>query len=66
MHRPKLTAANVRPALHTRHTTGKLLGGVHLTTVDRLVKRGKLRAVKIGSRKMITADSVDELLAAAK
>ena len=66
MHRPKLTAANVKPKLHSVPTTGKLLGGVHDSTVSRLVAKGKLRAVKIGSRKMIVADSVDELLAAAE
>jgi excisionase family DNA binding protein len=64
MYRPKLApAANVKPRLHSVPTTGKLLGGVHNATVSRLVAQGKLRATKIGSRRMIFADSIDELLA---
>ena len=63
MYRPKLApAANIKPKLHSVPTTGKL-GGVHNATVSRLVAKGKLRATKIGSRRMIFADSIDELLA---
>ena len=49
MHRPPIIAGNVKPKLMTRHATAKIFGDIHLRTVDRLVKAGKLRGVKVGS-----------------
>jgi excisionase family DNA binding protein len=40
------------------------LGGVHRTTVDRLVNQGKLVRVKIGERSLITRQSVIALIEA--
>jgi excisionase family DNA binding protein len=63
MHRPALTAGNVKSKLLTRHATAKVLGDIHLRTVDRLIKAGKIRGVKVGSRAFVAADSIDQFLA---
>jgi excisionase family DNA binding protein len=47
----------------TRHATAKVLGDIHLRTVDRLIKAGKIRSVKVGSRAFVVADSVDQFIA---
>ena len=57
MYRPPLTAGNVKSRLTTRHATAKVLGDIHLRTVDRLIKAGKIRSVKVGSRAFVVADS---------
>ena len=62
MHRPSITAGNVKPKLMTRHAAARTLGGIHLRTLDRLVKAGKLKGVKVGSRAFVVADSVDQLI----
>ena len=51
-----------RPRLRSREDTAYKLD-VHPRTVDRLVRRGKLRGVKIGSRMMIDDASTDDLIA---
>ena len=63
MYRPPLTAGNVKSRLTTRHATAKVLGDIHLRTVDRLIKAGKIRSVKVGSRAFVVADSIDQFLA---
>jgi excisionase family DNA binding protein len=63
MRRPAMTAGNVKPKLTSRHTAAKILGGINLRTVDRLVKAGKIRGVKVGSRAFLVTDSIDEFLA---
>ena len=63
MYRPPLTAGNVKSRLMTRHATAKVLGDIHLRTVDRLIKAGKIRSVKVGSRALVVADFVDQFLA---
>ena len=52
-----------KPAVRSRPGAAHKLN-VHPRTIDRLVKRGKLRGVKIGSRMMIDDDSIDALIAA--
>ena len=47
----------------TRHAAAKVSGDIHLRTVDRLVKAGKFRGVKVGSRAFVVADSVDQFIA---
>ena len=42
---------------------GRRLGGIGRTTVYSLIAAGKLEAVKLGSRTLITAVSIDALLA---
>ena len=63
MYRPPLTAGNVRSKLMSRHAAAKVLGDINIRTLDRLVKAGKLRGVKVGSRAFVAADSVDQFLA---
>ena len=63
MYRPPIKAGNVKSKLMTRHATAKVLGEIHLRTVDRLIKAGKLKGVRIGSRAFVVADSVDQLIA---
>ena len=56
--------AKVEKRLFSREETAQVLGNIHSRTVDAMVKRGQLKAVKLGRRNMITAESVDELIAA--
>jgi hypothetical protein len=35
----------------------------HIRTVDRLIRRGKLTAYRLGSRVYVTVDSIDKLVA---
>jgi excisionase family DNA binding protein len=63
MYRPPITAGDVKPKLMTRHAAARILGDIHLRTVDRLIKAGKIRGVKVGSRALVVADSVDQLIA---
>lgn len=55
--------AKIEKKLFSRAETAAILGGVHDRTVDALVKVGKLKAVKLGRRNMITAQSVEEVVA---
>ena len=54
----------VEKKLFSRTETALMLGGIHFRTVDSLIKDGKLTAVKLGRRNMVTAKSVEELVAA--
>ena len=56
--------AKIEKKLLSRDETALMLGGIHDRTVDAMVKRGQLKAVKLGRRNMITAKSVEELVAA--
>jgi excisionase family DNA binding protein len=56
--------AKVEKRLFSREETAQVLGNIHARTVDAMVKRGQLKAVKIGRRNMITAMSVEELIVA--
>jgi excisionase family DNA binding protein len=56
--------AKIEKKLISREETALMLGGVHSRTVDAMIKRGELKAVKLGRRNMITAKSVEELVAA--
>jgi excisionase family DNA binding protein len=51
-----------KPALRSRDRSAQKLN-VHVRTIDRLVRRGKLRGVKVGSRMMIEDDSIDAFIA---
>ena len=53
----------IEKKLYSRAETAAILGGVHDRTVDAMVKRGELKAVKLGRRNMITAASVEEVVA---
>jgi excisionase family DNA binding protein len=46
------------PFLVSKQEAAKRLGGVHLHTIDRLLKRGKLKGTKVGSRMMVDFDSL--------
>ncbi len=48
---------------YTVEGAGLHLGGIGRTTVYGLIAAGKLEAVKLGSRTLITAASIDALLA---
>lgn len=63
MYRPPLTAGNVKSKLVSCPVAAKILGDIGIRTVDRLIKAGKLRGVKVGSRAFVAADSVDQFLA---
>ncbi len=54
----------VEKKLLSRTETAAMLGGIHDRTVDAMVKRGQLKAVRLGRRNMITAESIGELIAA--
>lgn len=56
--------AKIEKKLYSRAEAAAILGGLHDRTIDALVKRGKLKAVKLGRRNMITAKSVEEVVAA--
>ena len=61
--RPKLVASPVTPKVVEPPDSGSCLGGVNVKTVSRLVQRGKLRGVKVGTRNMVFPDSIDAYLA---
>ena len=63
MYRPPLKASHVKSKLMTRHAAAKVLGEIHLRTLNRLVKAGKLKGVKVGTRSFVVADSVDQFIA---
>ena len=48
---------------YTVEGAGRRLGGIGRTTVYELIAAGKLEAVKLGSRTLITAASIEALLA---
>jgi predicted site-specific integrase-resolvase len=54
----------VKRKLISRDETAIVLGGISVRTLDRLIKRGQLKTVKLGRRHMIVADSADELATA--
>ena len=56
--------AKIEKKLISRDETAQVLGNIHARTVDAMVKRGELQSVKLGRRSMITAKSVEELVAA--
>ena len=56
--------AKIEKKLLSRAETALMLGDIHARTVDAMIKSGQLRAVKLGRRNMITAKSVEELVAA--
>jgi excisionase family DNA binding protein len=51
-----------KPAVRTRPSAAHKLN-VHPRTIDRLIRRGKLKGVKIGARMMIDDASIDDLIA---
>jgi excisionase family DNA binding protein len=51
----------ITPALYTQQQTSVVLG-VSVRTIERLVRDGELRSVKVRDRRMIFRDSVDEFL----
>jgi Helix-turn-helix domain len=65
-----MPSRRVRPPLKverrllSREETALILGGINDRTVDAMIKRGQLKAVKLGRRNMVTAESVGELVTA--
>lgn len=57
---PTLTPSPTR-MLSRDHVAESL--GVSKQTVDRLIRRGDLRAIKIGRRVLVPADALDALIA---
>jgi excisionase family DNA binding protein len=53
----------VRLKLFSREEAAALLGKINIRTVDRLVKRGQLKAVRLGRRNMVTRESAEALAA---
>ena len=58
---PQRTAAPLRRLLYSPAETQHMLGISH-AHMYRLLAQGKLRAVKLGARTGITAESIDALL----
>ncbi len=56
-------ASDATRSAYTVEGAGRCLGGIGRTTVYGLIAAGKLEAVKLGSRTLITAASIDALLA---
>ena len=50
---------NPRPLLVSKEAAGQMLGGRSRSTIDDLIARGALRAVKDGKRLFVTVDSVE-------
>jgi hypothetical protein len=53
----------VERKLLTRHEAAALLGGIHIRSVDRLLRRGKLVRVRLGRRSLVTVQSAEALAA---
>jgi hypothetical protein len=49
--------------LISRKVAATVLGGIHVRTVDKLVKDGRLASVKLRRRHMITRESAEDLAA---
>jgi hypothetical protein len=64
MNRSAKNLQHVKARLLSRGETAKILGNIHVRTVDKLIKRGQLKSVLLGDRVMIVATSVYELIAA--
>jgi excisionase family DNA binding protein len=67
-HQKQTPAGDAAPPYTTRSAytvedSGRRLGGIGRTTVYGLIAAGKLEAVKLGSRTLITAASIEALLA---
>jgi excisionase family DNA binding protein len=56
-------ASDTTRSAYTVEGAGRRLGGIGRTTVYELIAAGKLEAVKLGSRTLITAASIEALLA---
>jgi hypothetical protein len=53
------------PEAHSRDDTGVILN-IHPRSVDRLVKKGELDAIRLGSRVVITRQSINRRLGLGK
>lgn len=56
------THQDTTPLLDDLPGAGRLLGGTSRSTLYRLIERGELDAVKLGSRTFITRDSIVALI----
>jgi excisionase family DNA binding protein len=52
-----------KPIGRSREGTAHRLGDVHLRTVDRLLRDGKLKGYRVGRRVLVCDDSIDAYLA---
>lgn len=60
---PRFTMSSPTPSrMLSRDVVAKLLG-ISRQTVDRLIRSGELRAIKIGRRVLIPDDALDALIA---
>jgi hypothetical protein len=51
------------PLLMSREEAARTLGGLHISTIGKLARAGKLQRVFVGRRSMVTAESVHKLAA---
>lgn len=52
-----------RRAAYRVEEVAEMLGGLHLRHVYRLLERGELKSFKIGRRRMVPAEAIDEFIA---
>lgn len=55
------TASGIEPLAYSIHETARMLG-LSRDTIHRLIRRGDLARVKVGSRTLIPSRSIHELL----
>jgi excisionase family DNA binding protein len=53
-----LTIEPTEPAFLSRHEAAKWLGGLHIATIDRLIRDKKITIKKVGRRTMVRLDSL--------
>jgi excisionase family DNA binding protein len=58
---PVRVVAPVRVALFTRHTLASYLG-LHVNTIDRLVKRGEIPAYRVAGKVRFYPDDIDRFV----
>jgi excisionase family DNA binding protein len=60
----KTETTNERPAGVSREKAARLIADppLHLRTIDRMIRSGKLTAFRAGTRVLITVASIDELV----
>jgi hypothetical protein len=63
-HAQLLAGVGEAPVLMAREDAARALGGLHISTIGKLARAGKLERVFIGRRSMVTVASVHVLIAA--
>lgn len=52
------------PRLVSRAEAAKMLGGINILTLDKMIERGEVKSLRIGDRVLIKTASIDKLTAA--